>query len=745
MTLNQINKTTNRVRTRLAQGRVADAVNELKPLVEAAAEWSLNQEMERIESLYRMMLQYMVKGVSDPTRYKLRTQLVSDLYTLTDVVTAALSMPQSTDLYYIRRQTVVQKNGNIGRLLAQYRQQLNKIELLSSVSEETRDNEVIAKLRREAGTIESDLFNVVWTTFPLSADDSRELAQFMADDNVSWVVKSLLVSALFLALNKFYDEKKVMLLVDVYTQEKHPQVQLRALVALLLTLYTYRRRVAYCPALSDALGRVAAVPTASTDLRSVFIALVRSRNSDNIKERFDTELMNDIEKLRPDLLNKMRRGGNAAPLDLTEADANPEWQEWIEKSGIEERLREFNELQMKGGDVYLSTFSHLKSFPFFHTLSNWFLPYYAEQPELHDRLGKVSLLGLLAVNPYMCDSDKYSMMLSLSNMPDDRRRIIANQLESLSASQDDADEFTADVKPRDMAREPIINSYVQDLYRFFRLYSRRREFYGVFDTELNLLEVPFLEPLVNDDVTVAAIAEFYLKNGFNTDAIAYYTYLREHAAEVPVHIYQKMGFAYQHMGSFRLAIEQYERYELVDPDDVWNLRHIAACYRMLHNPERSLEYYKRALDIKGDDVMLCLNVGHSLLRLGRAGEALKYYFRADYLDAKSQRAWAPIAWCSFLEKNYEQSERYFERLLNEGKPTWNAILNYGHLKLVTGRVAEAVDMYRRALDASGDRDSFVEQMRTDAHYLTGRGVDERDLPLIIDAVIESRQNNTSQE
>ena len=735
MTLNQINLTTNQVRTWLAGNRIADALAALKPLVEATADWALEQEMERIATMHHLMLQYLAQGVDDPSRHKMRTQIINDLYALTDRVVAHLSMPLSTDLYYVRRQTVAAKNGNIGRLLAQYRQQQNKIALLESVDEENRDRETIGTLRGELGVLESDLFNLVWTSFPLSKEDTEQLKQLFADDHVSWVVKSLLVSALFLALNKFYDENKVMLLVDTYVGERHPQVQLRALVALLLTLYTYRRRIARSTVLSEALDRVGGVATAEGDLRSVFIALVRTRNTDNIKQRLNQELMPGIDKLRPGLLKKMKRDDSII-FDITDAEANPEWQEWIKKSGIEERLREFNEIQMEGGDVFLSTFSHLKSFPFFNTLSNWFLPYYPEQPELQQKLGNMSLMRLLDLNPLMCDSDKYSMMFSLSTMPGDRKDIIVKQLEGLSASQDDIEELSTETQGRDVAREPIINSYVQDLYRFFNLYSRRREFYGVLDTALNLLDVPYLGELVNDDVTVAAIAEFYLKNGFNADAIAYYTYLQEHGDDVPVHVYQKMGFAHQNMGNYKRAIEQYKRYELVDADDDWNLRHIAACYRALHNHERALEYYKRALEVKDEDVMLCLNVGHCHLQLGEVEEALKYYFRADYLDTKRHRAWAPIAWCSFLEKNYEQAERYFQRLVDEGKPSWNALLNYGHLQLVTGHVPEAIELYRRALALCVDHDAFAAQMHEDASHLVERGIDERDIPLIIDAVIE---------
>lgn len=58
--------------------------------------------------------------------------------------------------------------------------------------------------------------------------------------------------------------------------------------------------------------------------------------------------------------------------DEEKDDTNPDWADAIEKSGLGDKLREMNELQLEGADVYMSTFSQLKSYPFFREISNWF-------------------------------------------------------------------------------------------------------------------------------------------------------------------------------------------------------------------------------------------------------------------------------------------------------------------------------------------------------------------------------------
>lgn len=42
-------------------------------------------------------------------------------------------------------------------------------------------------------------------------------------------------------------------------------------------------------------------------------------------------------------------------------DMNPDWEDAFEKSGLGDKLREMNELQLEGADVYMSTFAALKT------------------------------------------------------------------------------------------------------------------------------------------------------------------------------------------------------------------------------------------------------------------------------------------------------------------------------------------------------------------------------------------------
>ena len=112
------------------------------------------------------------------------------------------------------------------------------------------------------------------------------------------------------------------------------------------------------------------------------------------------------------------------------------------------------------------------------------------------------------------------MLLSIASAPESQRNIMFQQFE---AQREQLQELQIDeVQSVLKMRDTIVNRYIQDLYRFFKLYSRRREFKSIFDTDINLTEVDCLKNYISDTSTLSVIAEFYFKNSFYADAIKFY-------------------------------------------------------------------------------------------------------------------------------------------------------------------------------------------------------------------------------
>ena len=446
--------------------------------------------------------------------------------------------------------------------------------------------------------------------------------------------------------------------------------------------------------------------------------------------------------MRPDIIDKLK-DKDTQIIDLSDIEANPEWQEWLDQSGITRKIEEFNAMQLEGSDVFIATFSHLKAFPFFKTLSNWFLPFYPSHSTVLENLGagRLGLAEVVQHAPYLCNSDKYSFCLSLGALPDSQRSMMSAQLEEQNAALNEARQ--SELPDNRKQRVSIINAFVQDLYRFFKLFSRRREFIAVMDNAgLDMTDCLPLASVTRDAHVLELLGALYFKNAFYDDAIRCFNRLEGMDDMSDDHIYQKIGFAYQNAGKPEQALIYYKRYELLHEEDSWNIRHMAACYRAVGELDKALDYYRRAEALNPDNVSLVLTIGHILLERNQTGEALQQYFKADLMPNVKHRAWRPIAWCSFLMNDYDRSVQYYDRIIHEDKPSPQDMLNYGHVLLCQGNTQLAIEIYRQSLRLmNGDTGKFRAAFKEDAMELRLHGVSAVDQALIPDAVCVTQSSD----
>ena len=731
----EISKLRNKLYEYLDSKQLVLAFKTLRVMVDDTQKWELNEELNRLTTSYGYMLQYLSQGVLDPQRDNILSQILVDAYTLTDKTVISLAASQSTHIFYQREQQY--KNVKLQNLVEEYIVAQNKIQLLSSVDEANLDNDASTSLMRQCEALESDIFNKLWSSFPLNKDEEESVKALFANEQLPSHLKSLVLSALMLGLSKFFDAPKLILLLDSYCKLNDTELKLRAIINAVIIIYLYRNRINAYKDVLTALKSLEIQSDFEGDMQLIFTRLIHSRNTDNISRKLKDDIMPELQKLSPDLFNKIK-GKTPGTIDISDIEENPHWQEWLDKSGITRKLEEYNELQLQGGDVFISTFAKLKSYPFFNTLSNWFLPYHDKCTAVTSAFGgkKHPLTGLFKVMPILCDSDKYSMLLSIAAAPESQRNMMFQQFE---AQREQLQELqNEEVQSVMKMRDNIVNRYIQDLYRFFKLYSRRREFKSIFDSDINLTEVDCLKPYITHTPTLSVIAEFYFKNGFYDDAIKFYRLMVSNHDADP-HVYQKIGYSFQSLGKWREALRNYSRYELVDSSDVWNSKQMAQCYRSLHDHTKAIEYYSKALEISPQSVNLCLSLGHCLLDKGDYDKALQQYYKADFMPKAKHRAWRPIAWCSLLTGKHEQAVNYYKKIISEDTATSQDLLNYGHVFQVMGNIAEAIAQYRESLTLENhNEEAFAKQYMADAKYVVNKlGVQACDYALLLDATLQT--------
>lgn len=711
MTQHEITKAYHRIIGSLANKEIKNSLEFLQDLVSGTRSYTFQDKLDELKNTYKYMLSYFIDGMEDPMQHKIYADIQIQLYELTDKIQNDLLLADSLLSYYrTRRQMQVS--------LLPYEQLKGRIRI---------DYELKNYARFDEGL--RTLFDRVWTSDFLSSADAQNVNELLMDNRLPSLVGSQLVSALFLGLQQMFDIEKLQLLFDAAFSEDE-QVRIRAFIVILLVLYLYRERLFLYPQIKERLDALSEAPDFIRIVQTIILRFILSRETEKITRKLQDEIIPEMMKMAPKISNKI----NLSELtpDLQGDEMNPEWKDLISGTNLEKKMEEFSELQQEGADVMHSTFVHLKSFPFFNDVANWFLPFYPQQPSLKPLFGnETEQQGLESMMkaPFMCNSDKYSLCFSILQMPEIHRNTMVRQIDSqfTEALQQSEDELVS----KKQTNEQIIGQYIQDLYRFFKLYPYRYEFEDIFTLGLDFHHLPILAPYLKDEEVLLTIAEYYLRKNYFVDALSIYNQLEMHDQGNEV-ILQKIGYCKQMNGDLQGALDTYLKADLLNADSKWLTRRIANCYRSLKKPEEALVYYRRLEALLPNDLAIQLSIGHCYLELRNFTEALKCYYKVDYLDTKSHKAWRPIAWCSFLTGKFDQARHYYRQIV-EDKPMAQDYMNAGHTEWILQNIKGALDLYKKAVELDdNDFFKFSGQFNQDISELLIAGIESDEIPLVLD-------------
>ncbi|MDR2810738.1 MAG: tetratricopeptide repeat protein [Tannerellaceae bacterium] len=701
MTQQEINQVYNRIIHSLDNKELKNAFDSLQSLISGEREYVFQDKLNEMQNIYKKLLHYRMNGVKDPMQDNIYRNIQTSAYELADRLKHSLLTATSTLYFY-----------NLRRCM--------------HVGEEIPTDKLCAKLFDYYTTGRSQmyeetlvfLFHKIWVSDLFTANDSAAVRKIWTNQNLPFTTGCQAVSALILALQACFDNEKLLLLFDAVHLSTCEEVRIRALIGILLTLYVYRKRTSLYPKITDRLETLAEEPGFCQTLRSITLRFILSRETEKITRRLQDEIIPEMMKLSPKINEKINP--NDTNNELTD-EKNPEWKDVFVDSALEKKIEEFNALQQEGADVMHFTFLHLKEFPFFREISNWFLPFTSEyslfNTHFYHEGHEKNILDSISSASFLCNSDKYSIYFSMMQLPQEAQRMIAEQ-------------FNHQVDEIKEVRETIAGQYIQDLYRFFKLFPDKQDFDDIFIWPLDFHNLPILQPYISDQESLMTIAEYYLRKNYFDDALTIYSALAKTENENDM-LFQKIGYCLQMQGDVQGALDVYLHANLLNRKSKWLIRRIAGCYRSLKQPDQALVYYRHYEELFPDKVSIY--IGHCYLELKDYNEALKYYFKADYLDTKTHKAWRPIAWCSFLTGRYDQARNYYQKIIHEAIPNTLDYLNAGHTEWALQNNREAIEFYLQAIrKESGNISLFRKRFLPDIPCLLAAGISEEEISLMLD-------------
>lgn len=684
---------------KLDERHLGEALELLQELANVLGDWKLLDEVADVNSAYGLLLYYMEQGNNDPAREQQHTNFIATCYNIAEKAAQT------------ERALVTGTSARM-RSISEILKDMENLELKNITSEPCEED---ANKHVELYT---ELFNASYDSF-LWNDEAAAQAQEVIDSAlIAENDKALMTSGLFINCLQAFDARKIIFFADNYSTATSSMLRIRMLVAVAFTLYTYRNRLFAYPVITSKLKDLCNNPRFTTDMQNLQKLIIESLSTHEVDR-----------KMREEIIPAMLKSHNFNPekfgIDSLEeiSESNPEWK------NFEQQVGKLAELEAAGADIYYSTFSTLKRYPFFNNAANWLYPFEENHPGIPKQIRKTGLKGIanaLLKSDVLCDSDKYSFCMLTTQMTDVQVNMIISQLPEMGG-YDTAIAQTS---------ESTCRNYLRNLFRFFYLYSGKSKPANPFETDMSLLDCNELAEAFKDKTEINKISAYAIKKGKYDMAISFLL-LSETKGFADSEVYQELGFCYQKKKSYFDAIAAYEKANALSGDSKWTLQHLAQTNRIVGNYKDALNYYRLLETAKGEDAKIAFRCGECLVHLESYDDAMHEFFKAEYLNPDMTAATRAIAWCSILTDDIKQARKYYDKLLLK-EEQGEDLLNAGHAAWIDGDTKVAVELYSRAY-AELKREEFLKRMLSDKEILKTHGISNYDITFMSDIVIRKKE------
>ena len=427
---------------------------------------------EDVKNDYRLMQDAMMRGLRDDKIDEVYADIMRKVYGAGLDVLIEEKVKRYSSFAYARvsaQQTEAHPDA-VRTVLEAYVQDMA---MMAFEPENTRKSKM-EKLTADHHAYMKQLFNALLVAPMWNDRRAADFADLLLSPTIDRDDALLLVSAVMLATMNVNDPYKWDMLAEVYVRATDKVLKMRALVGWVLSLPYDPRGPRLFPFVQERIKAMLADKTTLKQMLDMQMQMLFCCNADADNEEIQRNIMPTL--IKNTNLQMTRLGIVEKEDDPMKDIMDPNAAE-RDMEEMERKYRKMMDMQKQGSDIYFGGFSKMKTFPFFNDLCNWFAPFNAAHPALcaaRERLAGSTFLNNLMENGPFCDSDKYSFALAIAQIMD---RMPDNVKEMLNS-----DATFGPTVSKDEQEDPayICRSYLQSLYRFFRLYRSKRDFLNPF-------------------------------------------------------------------------------------------------------------------------------------------------------------------------------------------------------------------------------------------------------------------------
>ena len=716
---------------------VAEALNLFSEEFASGDYPQFETRLQTISSNYDLMKDYMRRGFQDPMRNQLYTDMLHQLYSLYFDVALDEEI-YAAGYYQLAAQHAKHIDLGDGAWVDDLERYVQDVAMLSLETGKEKPS-ATRQLRHAHEQQLAKIFDAIIVSPFWNESICAQMKRLFSSPLIDVYDAQTLVSAVMLSGLNRIDPSRFTLLWEVWQQADDDELRQRALVGwrLMLTHKDFHR-IESC----DAHFTAALKGTEGEKLKALLLSideqLIYCSNARNDMQTIQRDILPDMMKrAKTDLLHD-----NIFPHD--EADINdilyPDKAE-KDMERMEQHMKELADMQQQGMDVYFGGFAQMKRFPFFATLSNWFVPFSPSNAALDEPLETLGQQGFIAslfqTGPF-CDSDKYSFLFAVqriySQMPPQLRDMMRHAKVAIDEEH----------LPKDLSAFRR-RQYLQSLYRFFALNDWRTAFRNPMPDldDRDNHNLAFLTDYFNIDnalqeaVTLIALAErrahwpmayalfehykvdFYMWDGILPDKLdSMLTYLRlimrferyEKAQNKPSRLGEGLGthasqlIYLSALSNPESGLRYEELFDRTNPPSFvsmqvernvrftsdGDLRRCAAAYYCDHAWENAALVYRELLR-RDERTEYKIYLGLALAQQRLFDEALKLLYPL-YFDTPSLPVTRAIAWILLNQRQLERADRLYAELFAQHELVADDYLNAAYAKWFLRKMDAAIQL-----------------------------------------------------
>lgn len=669
-----------------------------------------------IRTDYQLMADYWRHGFKDPQLTQLYDNLLKRMYVLYANIASNYTvrhMPFLSSLFYKAHMTARDWSPQVIKEdLESYVSDVALLDLEPEHTSEAKRSDLYARHYRSM----VELFDYILTSGLWTDSFAAGMEDVLLAPTVDSNDQQLIISGVMLSAMSYFDVTKFRLLMHVYQQAKDEEVRQRALIGWVFALDSVIILYIY-PEVRELLKSVLEDEHCCQELTELQKQVIYCINAEQDNATIQKEIMPDIIKhqgfhITKDGVEEQEEDPLRDILHPNEAEEN------LEK--VEASFQKMIAMQKQGSDIYFGGFSQMKRFPFFNEMVNWLMPFDMNHPEIQTAANQFKgnrFLKTMMKNGPFCNSDKYSFVLAFEQVIGQLPQNVRNMLDRGEAA-------VQEVATEEIMKPAYIRRiYLQDLYRFFRLFTQRDAFENIFDVQeqkyiffaRSLFSGTPIEQHFNE------ITSFLIKKKRHRDAI-------EMLANYDL---DRQDFQYFMMCAYvgQDPLKNYSRALELQPE---NERAMAGYARALFSKfkyQEALELFDKLLSLQPDKKSYLLNKAVCQTNLQQYDEAEKVLFRLNYESPDDIYVNRVLAWTLTCDGKYEQAEKFYEQLLSVEEPLSEDILNNGYCLWFSGRVDEAVDCFRRYLKETGQSKQFI--LDNEKELICMKGITEPECQMML--------------